>query len=79
MYYNGDRLPVKTFAEYVDLYLGPRTGEGAAPRIHERFGDRWEVCVSMTEGQFQQVGDVWVFGVGGQGGECEVYRRILQW
>ncbi|KAG1667004.1 hypothetical protein FOA52_014316 [Chlamydomonas sp. UWO 241] len=53
VYLNGTRLPVKTFQEYVEQYLGPK--EGGAPRIYERFSDRWEICVSTTEGQFNQV------------------------
>jgi hypothetical protein len=52
---NGERVPVKSFAEYVDLYLGPAQGEGAVPRVHERVNGRWEVVVAATEGQFQQV------------------------
>lgn len=24
VYYNGERLPIKSFQEYVDLYLGPK-------------------------------------------------------
>jgi len=66
---NGERVPVRSFAEYVDLYLGPAPGKGGAadgagaagaaaaavPRVIERVGARWEVCVAATEGQFQQV------------------------
>ncbi|KAH7570640.1 hypothetical protein ACOSQ2_019276 [Xanthoceras sorbifolium] len=46
---NGCRVPVKTFEEYVDLF--PKS----AARFHEKVNDRWEVCVSLSEGQFQQV------------------------
>ena len=53
MHLNGQRLPIKSFQEYVDQYLGPK--ENGVPRIYERFSDRWEVCISTTEGQFQQV------------------------
>lgn len=53
---NGERVPVRSFADYVDLYLGPAgTGEGCVPRVHERVNGRWEVIVAATEGQFQQV------------------------
>lgn len=52
VYYNGARLAVKTFQDYVNLYLGPK--DGGAPRVYERVGDRWEVIVSPTDGQFQQ-------------------------
>lgn len=54
MYLNGSRLPIKTFADYCDMYLGPK--DNGVPRIYERVNDRWEICVSATDGQFQQVG-----------------------
>lgn len=53
MYYNGKRLAIKNFQDYVALYLGPK--DTGAPRVYERCGDRWEVVVSPTDGQFQQV------------------------
>lgn len=53
--FNGERLPVKDFQSYVDMYLGPRKGEGAVSRVYERFGDRWEVCIAASDGQFSQV------------------------
>lgn len=53
VYLNGTRLPIKSFADYCDMYLGPK--DNGVPRIYERVNDRWEVCVSATDGQFQQV------------------------
>ncbi|WIA35043.1 hypothetical protein OEZ86_003534 [Tetradesmus obliquus] len=53
VYLNGSRLPIKSFADYCDLYLGPK--ENGVPRIHERVNDRWEIVISATDGQFQQV------------------------
>ena len=50
VFLNGNRVPVKTFQDYVNLYLSPGT-----QRIYEKLGDRWEVCISLAEqGQFQQ-------------------------
>ncbi len=50
VFLNGSRVPVKTFQDYVNLYLSPGT-----QRIYEKLGDRWEVCISLAEqGQFQQ-------------------------
>ncbi|KAH9774562.1 DNA topoisomerase 2 [Citrus sinensis] len=46
---NGHRVPVKSFAEYVDMY--PKS----VTRFHERVNERWEICVTLSEGQFQQV------------------------
>jgi DNA topoisomerase-2 len=55
---NGKQIPVKSFTDYVDLYLSAanksRT-EDPLPRLTEKVNDRWEVCVSLSEGQFQQV------------------------
>jgi hypothetical protein len=55
VFLNGERVPVRNFSEYVDLYLGPSSGEGAVPRVIERVSGRWEVAVAATDGQFQQV------------------------
>ena len=48
---NGERLPIKSFMEYVELYLPDKS----VPRIHERVSERWEVVIAATSGQFQQV------------------------
>ncbi len=57
VFLNGSRVPVKTFQDYVNLYLSPGT-----QRIYEKLGDRWEVCISLAEqGQFQQASSC-VFG-----------------
>lgn len=55
VWYNGERVPVHTFQQYVDLYLGPPGAEGSPPRFHERVNDRWEVVVALSDGQFNQV------------------------
>lgn len=84
---NGQRLPLKTFADYVNLYLQSASKSRPEPlprlvlraseflifflepfvdlkinswlihptRIAEKANDRWEICVSLSEGQFQQV------------------------
>ncbi|KAH7527912.1 hypothetical protein FEM48_Zijuj05G0016600 [Ziziphus jujuba var. spinosa] len=54
---NGRRVPVKTFLDYVDLYLqsARKSRDVTLPRITERVNDRWEICVSLSDGQFQQV------------------------
>lgn len=51
VFLNGEKLPVKAFQDYVELYLPDKT----APRIYERFSDRWEVCITPSDGQFHQV------------------------
>lgn len=56
VFLNGSRVPVKTFQDYVNLYLFPGT-----QNIYEKLGDRWEVCISLAEqGQFQQASS-WAF------------------
>ncbi|KAG7578464.1 C-terminal associated domain of TOPRIM [Arabidopsis thaliana x Arabidopsis arenosa] len=56
---NGKQIPVKSFTDYVDLYLSAanksRADADPLPRLTEKVNDRWEVCVSLSEGQFQQV------------------------
>ncbi|KAL6655583.1 hypothetical protein ACP70R_006409 [Stipagrostis hirtigluma subsp. patula] len=54
---DGQKVPVKSFSDYVDLYIqsASRDKPEALPRIYEKVNDRWEVCVSLSEGQFQQV------------------------
>lgn len=50
---NGTRVPVKSFQDYVELYLGSKDSD--APRLYEKVNDRWEICVSVSDGSFQQV------------------------
>ncbi|KAK3030786.1 hypothetical protein RJ639_035451 [Escallonia herrerae] len=54
---NGQRVPVKSFLDYVNLYLesASQSRPDSLPRIVEKVNERWEVCVSLSEGQFQQV------------------------
>ncbi|GMI87135.1 topoisomerase II [Hibiscus trionum] len=54
---NGKRIAVKSFLDYVNLYLSAasKSRTEPLPRIPEKVNPRWEVCVSISEGQFQQV------------------------
>ncbi|RZC81985.1 hypothetical protein C5167_044563 [Papaver somniferum] len=54
---NGDKIPIKSFGDYVKLYMDSAAkNRGQAPSSYvEKVNDRWEVCVSLSEGQFQQV------------------------
>ena len=58
VYLNNERLPIRSFKQYVELYLGkkldPQTNKPPVV-IHEVFNDRWEVAFAVSEGQFQQV------------------------
>lgn len=57
VYLNGQRIPVKSFRQYVDMYLAnQKTPSGTPlPVIHEIISDRWEVAFTLSDGQFQQV------------------------
>eukprot|EP00828_Plagiopyla_frontata_P027665 TRINITY_DN35900_c0_g1_i2.p3 TRINITY_DN35900_c0_g1~~TRINITY_DN35900_c0_g1_i2.p3 ORF type:complete len:154 (-),score=29.04 TRINITY_DN35900_c0_g1_i2:78-539(-) len=50
---NDETLKIKTFQDYVDMYL-IRDG---MPKIYDKAmtNERWEVCVSFSDGIFQQV------------------------
>ncbi|WCJ34641.1 DNA topoisomerase 2 [Euphorbia peplus] len=53
---NGKRVPIKSFQDYVKLFLVPDSESAEAPKsFYQKVGDRWEICVSTTEGQFQQL------------------------
>jgi DNA topoisomerase-2 len=51
--YNNELIPVKTFEQYIDLYIGSRT---ESLRVHENPNERWEYCVALSPShEFQQV------------------------
>mmetsp|Transcript_34834 Transcript_34834/g.78540 ORF Transcript_34834/g.78540 Transcript_34834/m.78540 type:complete len:1274 (-) Transcript_34834:278-4099(-) len=52
VFLNGEKLDIKGFKDYTDLYLLTRQG---VPTLFEKCSDRWEVCLSLTESGFQQV------------------------
>ena len=51
--YNNSAIPVKTFQQYIDLYIGPKS---ETPRVYEQSNERWEyaVCISPSD-EFQQI------------------------
>merc|ERR1719331_3620218 len=47
----GDKgVNIKGFGDYINMYL-----KQSDPRIHEVANDRWEYCISISDGQFNQV------------------------
>uniref|UniRef100_A0ACD5YS87 Uncharacterized protein n=1 Tax=Avena sativa TaxID=4498 RepID=A0ACD5YS87_AVESA len=53
---NGQKVPAKCFSDYVKLYIDSASKEGnELPSNYLKVNDRWEVSVSLSEGQFQQV------------------------
>ncbi|XP_040856696.1 DNA topoisomerase 2-alpha isoform X2 [Ochotona curzoniae] len=57
VFLNGNRLPIKGFRSYVDMYLKDKVDETGNPLkvIHEQVNHRWEVCLTMSEKGFQQI------------------------
>jgi len=65
VFLNDERLKIKNFKQYVELYLNSAAAEaseasgGAAPvkspMIYEQIGPRWEVAFAVSDGAFQQV------------------------
>ena len=51
--YNGELVPIKSFEQYVDLYIGSKD---KTPRLYETEEKRWEICVSLSPThEFQHV------------------------
>lgn len=57
VYLNGKLLPVKTFQDYVNLYIRGKEDEIGNPLklVYENAGQRWEVAVTMSDTGFKQV------------------------
>lgn len=51
VYLNGTKLKINSFKQYVDLHLADAPD---APRIHDATSGRWEVVVSLSDGQLTQ-------------------------
>ncbi|KAL3815095.1 hypothetical protein ACJIZ3_016363 [Penstemon smallii] len=54
---NGQLFHFKSFSSYCDLYLKSPSVSSVEPlpRFEEEVHDRWQICISRSEGQFQQV------------------------
>ncbi|TXT08989.1 hypothetical protein VHUM_02463 [Vanrija humicola] len=62
VFLNGERLKIKGFKQYVEMYLAADSaaqGEGvvaAKPTVvYEAVGKRWEVAFAVSDGEFKQV------------------------
>ena len=52
VWYNGNKLDVKTFERYVDLYIGAR---GQCKRMYSQVNQDWEIAVcASSDGNFEQ-------------------------
>ncbi|GBM04506.1 DNA topoisomerase 2-alpha [Araneus ventricosus] len=54
---NDKRLPVKTFKDYIGLYLTNKTDDNGDPLkiVHEVASERWEIAVTMSNSGYQHV------------------------
>lgn len=57
VYLNGTRVPVKTFKDYVDLYIKGKEDDIGNPLkiVYENCGPRWEVAVALSDRGYQQM------------------------
>ncbi|KAK9502922.1 hypothetical protein O3M35_011604 [Rhynocoris fuscipes] len=57
VYLNDSVLPVKSFKDYIDLYIKGKEDDIGNPLkvVYENVNDRWEVALTISEKGFQQV------------------------
>lgn len=65
VFLDDDRLKIKNFKQYVELYLSSaqaaaeeKSGGAVQPKqtvIHDTFGPRWEIAFAVSDGTFQHV------------------------
>ncbi|XP_065160215.1 DNA topoisomerase 2 isoform X2 [Atheta coriaria] len=55
VFLNGERLSVKNFKDYIDLYLKSNEDEESRKVVYETVSDRWEVAFCLSNNGFQQV------------------------
>nr|NVI79327.1 topoisomerase 2 [Cucujiformia] len=57
VFLNGQRLPIKSFKDYVELFIKGKEDEtgNSLKVIYEQPHERWEVAVTLSTGGFQQM------------------------
>ncbi|KXJ75497.1 hypothetical protein RP20_CCG011615 [Aedes albopictus] len=57
VFLNGQKLPIKNFKDYIDLYVKDQQDEvGTQVKVvYENCNERWEVAVTLSDRGFQQV------------------------
>lgn len=57
VFLNGNKLPIKNFKDYIDLYLRDTRDDSGTPLkiCYENTSERWEVAVTLSDKGFQQV------------------------
>ncbi|TVU48043.1 hypothetical protein EJB05_07665 [Eragrostis curvula] len=76
--FNGQKMPQHTdFTESAFLYVWLSPKGLHLPWICEKVNDRWEVCVSLSGGQFQQVSFVNKFATAGGGTHVDYVTDLI--
>ena len=53
IFLNNEKLNIKTFENYIDLYLGDKKEN---PRVYEKINDRWEIAAGLNPNfNFEQI------------------------
>jgi DNA topoisomerase-2 len=53
VYLNDKRLPVKSFEDYMNLFIG---GKSETKRVYQKINDRWSIGVCLSpDGEFRQI------------------------
>ncbi|XP_068236454.1 DNA topoisomerase 2-alpha isoform X2 [Palaemon carinicauda] len=57
VFLNGKRVPIKSFKDYVDMFLKDKVDDADNPvkATYETVNDRWEVAVALSDKGFQQM------------------------
>jgi DNA topoisomerase-2 len=56
VYLNNERIKIRNFKQYIDLYTSSNNSETPRPTIiHQIVNQRWEIAFTVSDGQFQQV------------------------
>nr|MBE5727556.1 topoisomerase 2 [Cucujiformia] len=57
VFLNGSRIPVKTFKDYIDLFIKDKEDDmgNSLKVVHEQAGERWEIGVTISDRGFQQI------------------------
>lgn len=57
MFLNDEKLAIKNFKDYIDLYIKDSADDSGAPLkiAYENVSDRWEVAITLSDRGFQQV------------------------
>lgn len=55
VFLNGNKLPVKNFKDYIDLYVKKSEDVDPVKIVYENVNDRWEIALALSDKGFQQV------------------------